>query len=78
LPTKSARNRELAVTAIDENRELDLPRTAEIHQGVQRCADGTSRKQHVVDEYDDRVVEVEWISVRRRTGWSAILDRSSR
>ncbi len=41
---------QLAAAAIDQHRQIDARRTAEVEQLVHRCADGATGVQHVVDE----------------------------
>src|SRR5581483_10463919 len=45
-------DRELAMAAVDQDRELDRPRAAEVVQRVESGADRTARVQHVVDQDD--------------------------
>ena len=48
---------QLAVSAVDEHRQLDDPRPAVLGQRVKRRPNRAAGEQHVVDEDDDRVVE---------------------
>src|SRR5258708_37580252 len=52
-------DRELAVTAVYENRELDSFRAAEIVQGIHGCPDRTPTEEHVVDEHDGFAGDIE-------------------
>src|SRR2546428_1430358 len=45
-------DRELAVTAVDENRELDRLRPPEVDERVHGGADGPAGEEHVVDQED--------------------------
>src|SRR5438270_7084680 len=42
---------ELAVAAVDQDRKLDGPRAAEVHQGIHGRAGGAAVVDHVVDEH---------------------------
>ena len=46
-------DRELAVAAIDHDRELHRPRAAERRQRVEGGADRAAGEEHVVDQHDD-------------------------
>ena len=50
-------DRQLAVAAVDEHRELHGLRSAVLGDGVERGAHGAAGEQHVVDEHDGRAVE---------------------
>src|SRR5947209_4274351 len=50
-------DRHLAVAAVQQDRELDRPRAAEVHQRVHRRARRTPVVDDVVDEDDDLVVD---------------------
>ncbi|HEY6893720.1 MAG TPA: hypothetical protein VI258_06115 [Rhodanobacteraceae bacterium] len=50
-------NRQLAMAAIDEHREHDCARAAEIDERVERRANGAAGVEHVVDEHHDFVVD---------------------
>ena len=52
-------DRQLAMAAVDEDRQADRARTAEVDERVHRRADRPAGVQDVVDEDDRRVVEVE-------------------
>jgi hypothetical protein len=58
LPTKSARNRQLAVPAVDHHRELDRARPADVDQGVHRGAHRASGVEHVVHQHHDLALDV--------------------
>ena len=51
-------DRQLAVAAVDEHRELHRARPAELEQRVERGAGGAAGEQHVVDEHDDLAGDV--------------------
>ena len=57
LPTKSARMGSLPVPAVDQDRKLHAGRAPDVHQRVERGADGAPGEQHVVDEDDVFIVE---------------------
>ena len=42
----------LAVATVNEHRKLDGGRTAQIHEGVERGADGATGIEHVVYKHD--------------------------
>jgi hypothetical protein len=44
-------NGELAVTAIDQHRQLNGPRSTKITKGVQRRPHGPARVEHVVNQH---------------------------
>ena len=50
-------DRQLAVAAVDQDREPDRPRPADVVQRVERGADGAAGEQHVVDQHDDLAVD---------------------
>src|SRR5258708_19180839 len=50
-------DRQLAVTAVDEDRQLDGLRAAEVHHPVHRRARRPAVMDHVVDEDDDLAVD---------------------
>ena len=50
-------DRQLAVAAVDQDREPDRPRAADVVERVERGADGAAGEQHVVDEDDDLAVD---------------------
>ena len=50
-------DRQLAVTAVDEHRELHGAGPAEVGQRVERGPDGAAGEQHVVDEHDRLAVD---------------------
>ena len=52
-------DRQLAAAAVDQHRELDARRAAEVEQLVDRRADGAAGVEHVVDQHDRRAVDVE-------------------
>ena len=52
-------DRQLAVPAVDQHRELDPRGPAEVHQRVHRGADRATREQHVVHQDDRRAGDVE-------------------
>ena len=52
-------DRDLAVAAIDEDRQADGLRPAEVDEGIHRRPDRPARVQDVVDEDDGRAVQVE-------------------
>ena len=47
------------MTAVNENCQLDAARTAQVHNGVQSGADGTTRVQDVVHQHDALAVDAE-------------------
>ena len=47
------------MTAVNENRQLDAARTAQVHNGVQSGADGAARVQDVVHQNDALAVDAE-------------------
>ena len=49
--------RQFAVTAVDEHRELHRCRAAEVAQRVEGGADGAPRIEDVIDKDDDRAVD---------------------
>jgi hypothetical protein len=49
LPDVVGADRELAVAAVDQDRELDRARPPEVVQGIERGAHRPAREQHVVD-----------------------------
>ena len=50
-------DRQLAVAAVDEHRQLDGARAADVAQRVERGADRAAGEEHVVDEDHQRVVD---------------------
>ena len=44
-------DRQLAVAAVDQHRELDRARAAEVHERVERRAHGAAGEEHVVDQH---------------------------
>ena len=50
-------DRQLPMAAVDEHRELDGPRPAEVGQRVERGPNGPAGEQHVVDEDDGLAVD---------------------
>ena len=50
-------DRQLAVAAVDQHRELDGARPAEVVERVERGADGAAGEEHVVDQHDDLAVD---------------------
>ena len=52
-------DRQLAVAAVDEDRELDRAGPAELGERVHRGADGAARVEHVVDEHHDPAGDVD-------------------
>src|SRR5207249_4464592 len=52
-------NRQLAVAAVDQDRELDRPRPPEVDDGVEGSADGTAREEDVVHQDDGLVLDRE-------------------
>ena len=40
------------MAAVDQGKELDARRTAELHHGVERCARGAAGVDHIVDQHD--------------------------
>ncbi len=52
-------DRQLAVAAVDENRQLDRARAPVVHDRVHRRADRAPGEQHVVDEDDVLALDVE-------------------
>ena len=50
-------DRQLAVAAVDQHREPDGPRAADVVHRVERGADRAAGEQHVVDEHDDLAVD---------------------
>ena len=50
-------DRQLAVAAVDQDREPDRLRAAEVVERVQRGADGAAGVEHVVDQHDDLAVD---------------------
>ena len=50
---------QLAVAPVDQHRELDAARPAEVEERVDGRADGAPGVEHVVDEHDGGVVEAE-------------------
>lgn len=45
------------MTAVNENCQLNTARTAQVHDGVQSSADGTTRVQDVVHQHDALAVD---------------------
>src|SRR5581483_4778587 len=64
-------DRELAMAAVDQDRELDGPRAAEVVKGVERSADRSARVQHVVDQDDGLAVDAAGreLGAAQRAGW---------
>lgn len=50
-------DRKFAVAAVDEDRELDGARAADVAEGVEGGADGAAGEEHVVDEDDEAAVD---------------------
>ena len=50
---------QLPMPTVDEHGELDACGTADVHEGVERRADGAAGEQDVVDEHDGLAVDVE-------------------
>ena len=65
-------DRQLAVAAVDEHRELDAGRAAEVEERVDRRAHRAPGVEHVVDDHDraavDREVELGGVDDRRCAG----------
>src|SRR5205823_6233077 len=59
LPDEVRSDRQLAVAAIDEHGQLDLPGTPQVHQGVHRGPDRATREQDVIHQHDDLPGDVE-------------------
>src|SRR5690606_227475 len=59
LPDVVRLDRQLAMSPIDQHGELDRARTAEVDERVERRPDRPAGVEHVVDEQDDAVVDVE-------------------
>ena len=55
---------ELAVAAVDEDRQLHGGGATDVHERVERGADGAAGEEHVVDEHDEQDLHV-----RRHVGW---------
>src|SRR5581483_9145811 len=55
---------QLAVAAIDQHRELDRSRAAEVHERVHRGASGAAAVDDVVDEHDDLAVDRGHVGLR--------------
>ncbi len=45
-------DRQLRVAAVDQGKELDARRTAELHHGVERSARGAAGVDHIVDQHN--------------------------
>ena len=59
LADKVRRDGEFAVTAVNENCQLNAARTAQVHDGVQSGTDGSTRIQDVVHQHDALAVDAE-------------------
>jgi len=57
LPGVIGADRQLAMSAVDQNRKLNLARPAEIHQTVECGADCPAREQNVVHQHDSAAVD---------------------
>ena len=47
------------MAAVDQDRQLDARRAAEVHHGVEGAADGAARVEDVIDQHDALAVDVE-------------------
>ena len=47
------------MAAVDQHGQLHAGRAADVHQRVERGADGAAGEQHVVDEHDRHAVDIE-------------------
>jgi hypothetical protein len=61
-------DRQLSVSAVDQDRELDRARPPVVHDRVHRGADGAPGEQHVVDEHDVLPSTSKGMSVRCTSG----------
>src|ERR1051326_2131463 len=50
--------RELAMSAINQDRKLDALRPAEVIQGVHGCPDGSTTKKHIIHQHDQLSVYI--------------------
>src|SRR6266568_1089215 len=61
-------DRQLAMAAVDEHRQLDRPRPAEIKQRVHRRARRASAVDHVVYEHDHLAIDVGHVRLESMRG----------
>src|SRR6266566_8536392 len=62
-------DRKLAVTAVQEHRQLDRPRPAEIHQRIHRGACSAAVVDHVVDQHHHLAADVRQLADRLVAVW---------
>src|SRR5581483_10901871 len=65
-------DRQLAVAAVDQHRELDGPRPPELNQRIHRRPRGAAAVDHVVDEDDDLAVDRRHPGVEVRRGLAQV------
>src|SRR6185503_5236699 len=53
-------NRQLTMTSINQDGKLNFCRPSQIDQSIHRRANSPARKQHVVDQHNDPVGNIEW------------------
>jgi hypothetical protein len=49
---------QLAMSAVNEHRQLDAPGPAEVIQGVHRRPDGAAAKEHIIHQHDRTVTHL--------------------